>query len=133
MPSAFRAYAVALAVAAVASVAALASLAPRDLHDGPSLVVFTLLVLAGELLPVSVPRGEGFEEVTVSAPFALAAMALFGPLAAVVMYAASCLAVDLAKRTERAKMTFNASQSVLALAAASAVYAAIGDGLGAVL
>src|SRR3954470_4417628 len=133
MPSAFRAYTVALAVAAVASVAALASLAPRHLHDGPSLVVFALLVLAGELLPVSVPRGEGFEEVTVSAPFALAAMALFGPLAAVLMYGASCLVVDLAKRPQLAKAVFNLSQSVIALAAAAAVFAALGDGLAALL
>src|SRR3954447_13614116 len=133
MPSAFRAYTVALAVAAVASVAALASLAPRHLHDGPSLVVFALLVLAGELLPVSVPRGEGFEEVTVSAPFALAAMALFGPLAAVAMYGVSCLAVDLFKRTRIASAAFNLSQSVLALASATAAYDSLGGGLAPLL
>src|SRR3954466_5168993 len=126
MPSAFRAYTVALAVAAVASVAALAAPPPPALHDGPSLVVFTLLVLTGELLPVSIPRGEGFEEVTVSAPFALAAMALFGPLPAVAMYAVSCFAIDLAKRTAVPKAVFDVSRSVLALAAASAAYAALG-------
>src|SRR5690349_13282693 len=100
MRVAFRAYAAALTVAAGTAIAGLVMHSPRHLHDTAALVVFAALVVAGELLPLSVPRGEGFEEVTVSAPFALAAMALFGPLAAVTMYGASCLAVDLFKRTE---------------------------------
>src|SRR4051794_20118047 len=133
MRAAFRAYAAALTVAAAMAIAALAVHSPRHLDDGTALAVFAALVLAGELLPLSVPRGEGFEEVTVSAPFALAAMALFGPLAAVAMYGVSCLAVDLFKRTRVASAAFNLSQSVLALAAATAAYDALGGGLGPLL
>jgi EAL domain-containing protein (putative c-di-GMP-specific phosphodiesterase class I)/GGDEF domain-containing protein len=133
MPSAFRGYAAALAAAAAAAIALLIAGSPLDVDDGPALAVFAALIFAGELLPLHVPRGEGFEEVTVSAPFALAAMALFGPLAGVALYGASCFAVDVLKRTDRPKAAFNLSQSVLALVAAAGTYALLGDGLAQLL
>jgi EAL domain-containing protein (putative c-di-GMP-specific phosphodiesterase class I)/GGDEF domain-containing protein len=133
MPSAFRGYAAALALAAAAAIALLVAGSPLDVDDEAALAVFAALIFAGELLPLHVPRGEGFEEVTVSAPFALAAMAIFGPLAGVALYGAACLAVDVLKRTERTKAAFNLSESVLALAAAAGVYAALGDGLAQLL
>jgi EAL domain-containing protein (putative c-di-GMP-specific phosphodiesterase class I)/GGDEF domain-containing protein len=133
MPSAFRGYAAALAAAAAAAIALLVARSPLDVDDGPAVAVFALLIFAGEMLPLTVPRGEGFEEVTVSAPFALAAVALFGPLAGVAMYGAACFAVDLLKRTSRSKAAFNLSQSVIALAAAGGAYSLLGDSLVALL
>jgi diguanylate cyclase (GGDEF)-like protein len=132
VPFAFRDYSAGLLAAALAATAALVLTSPLPHVDAGAVAIFAALIAIGELLPLRVPRGEGFEEVTVSAPFALAAMVLFGPLVALAMYAGSCLVIDLVKRTELPKVGFNMSQSALALAAASGVYALLGGAYGMV-
>ena len=132
MPLAFRTYSAALILVALVSVLALAATADHSAGSAGAIPIFAALILVGELLPLRVPRGEGFEEVTVSAPFALAAMALFGPLVALAMYGGWCLAIDLAKRKHPVKAAFNLSQSAVALAAASGTYALLGGDHGAV-
>jgi predicted signal transduction protein with EAL and GGDEF domain len=127
--STFHAYAAALAAGASTSIVLLA-VTGSAAADPVGLTLFAALVLAGELLPVSVPRGEAFEEVTVSAPFALAMIPLFGALPAVAVYALVRVVIDVARRTELAKSAFNATQAVLALSAAAAVYALAGGRIG---
>jgi len=100
------------------------------------------LVLAGELLPIDVPRRDGFDRVTVSTAFAFAILLLFGLLPAVAAYAAASAVADVVARLNPFKVLFNAAQYALALFAAAAAMALAGDaapvatiadGLGAVL
>ncbi|MDP9377857.1 MAG: bifunctional diguanylate cyclase/phosphodiesterase [Actinomycetota bacterium] len=83
-------------------------------------LLFVALIVAGELLPVDVPRGGGRDRVTVSSAFAFAVLLLFGTLPAMVACALASLAADVPARLSPAKVAFNAAQYALAVAAAGA-------------
>jgi EAL domain-containing protein (putative c-di-GMP-specific phosphodiesterase class I)/GGDEF domain-containing protein len=120
----FQKYAAALAALA-ALVLVPVALAGFSVGDrAATLLVLAAFVVAGELLPVRLPRKASFiDELTVSATFALAIALMFGALAGVAAYVVGCVVADLANHTRADKALFNASQSVLAVAAAAGTFA----------
>jgi diguanylate cyclase (GGDEF)-like protein len=84
-------------------------------------------VVAGELLPIPVPRRHGLAKVTISTAFAFAILLRFGVIPAALVYVAAVLIADGLERLEPIKLLFNASQYALAMLAAAAVLAAMGS------
>jgi diguanylate cyclase (GGDEF)-like protein len=120
-PQAFVLYAVLVGALAAAALTALPWMSEWRV-DAPGLcVVLSAFVLAGELLPIPVPRRRGLARVTISAAFAFAILLRFGPGPAALIYVASSLIADVAGRLSALKILFNAAQYLLALAAAGAV------------
>ena len=63
--------------------------------DAPALfVTLSGFVLAGELLPIPVPRRRGLARVTISAAFAFAILLRFGPGPAALVYVSSSVIAD---------------------------------------
>ena len=120
-PHTFVVYAAVVAVVA----AALVALVPwtREWHVGhPAMfAVLSGFVLAGELLPIPVPRRRGLARVTISTAFAFAILLRCGPGPAALIYVASSVIADLAGRLAPLKILFNAAQYLLAVLAAGAV------------
>src|SRR5687768_18541251 len=85
-----------------------------------------LLVLAGELIPIDVPRRDGVDRVAISTAFAFAILLLFGLLPAIVAYAAASALADVSARLSALKVAFNAGQYALSLAAAALVLTLLG-------
>jgi signal transduction histidine kinase len=85
-----------------------------------------VFLIVAELLPITVPRGNEVEEVSVSTTFAFALLLGFGGrIAALCLAAASALA-DLVHGKPAWKALFNAAQYTLSMAAARAVFIALG-------
>ena len=84
------------------------------------------LVLVGELMPIDVPRRDGADRVAISTAFAFAMLLQFGLLPAVIAYAAASAIADVNSRLPLVKVTFNAAQYALSLAASALVLAALG-------
>jgi diguanylate cyclase (GGDEF)-like protein len=78
-------------------------------------------VLAGELLPIPVPRRNGLAKVTISTAFAFAILLRFGLAPATVVYVVSVVIADALERVAAIKILFNASQYALTMLAAGAV------------
>jgi len=85
------------------------------------------LVLVGELMPIDVPRRDGADRVAISTAFAFAMLLEFGLLPAVLAYAAASAIADVHARLSLVKVTFNASQYALSLAASALVLQALGE------
>src|SRR3954453_15169339 len=81
--------------------------------------LMALLVLAGELIPIDVPRRDGVDRVAISTAFAFAVLLQFGLLPAVAAYAAASVLADALARLSPLKIAFNAAQYSLSLAAAA--------------
>jgi diguanylate cyclase (GGDEF)-like protein len=120
-PRGFTLYVALVAGAAVASLILLPWMREWRVGDPALFVVLSLFVLAGELLPIPVPRRRGLTRVTISAAFAFAILLRFGPGPAVLIYVSSSVVADLAGRVSPLKTLFNAAQYVLAMVAATAV------------
>jgi diguanylate cyclase (GGDEF)-like protein len=88
--------------------------------------LLSLFVLAGELLPIPVPRRYGLAKVTVSTAFAFAILLRFGLWPATLVYVASVVIADGVERVAPIKVLFNASQYALAMIAAAGVLALAG-------
>ncbi len=84
-------------------------------------VVLSAFVLAGELLPIPVPRRRGLARVTISAAFAFAMLLRFGAGPAALIYVSSSVIADLAGRVAPVKILFNAAQYLLTIVAAAGV------------
>jgi diguanylate cyclase (GGDEF)-like protein len=108
-------------VAAAASAAALAWKVGWHLNAPARFWLLALFVLAGELLPIPVPRRHGLDKVAVSTAFAFAVLLCAGVLPALVVYAAASAIADLSARTAPIKVVFNSAQYVLSLAGAGVV------------
>jgi diguanylate cyclase (GGDEF)-like protein len=83
--------------------------------------VLAAFVLAGELLPIRVPRRNGLDKVTISTAFAFALLVSVGLLPACIVYAGASTIADLYQRTASVKVVFNAAQYVLSLAGAAII------------
>ena len=127
MPRAFACFAALTALAAAAALGALTWTLGWDLDASPLFWVLSALVLAGELLPIPVPRRHGLAKVTISTAFALALLIRFGAGPAIVVYAVCVVIADAVEHVAPIKILFNASQYVLAMASAAAVLALAGD------
>ena len=86
---AFRRYAVAVTAGGAGALAAAAHGAPPLPTGDWRWWLFAALILGGELAPIDVPRRDGLDRVTLSTAFGFAALLLFGPLPALVAYAAA--------------------------------------------
>jgi diguanylate cyclase (GGDEF)-like protein len=111
------------AVYTVAAAAALGAATPVGPPPGgwrqPQLWLLIGLTLAVELLPIRLPRHTSTDLITVSSPFALALLFLYGPFAAIATWTTAALVADLVGRLGPLKATFNASQYALSMAAAA--------------
>src|SRR5450755_3980650 len=108
-------------LAAAGSLAAFAATAGWHVDAPARFWLLALFVLAGELLPIPVPRRHGLDKVAVSTAFAFAALLCAGVIPACVVYAASSAIADLSVRTAPIKIAFNSAQYVLSLAGAGVV------------
>jgi signal transduction histidine kinase len=91
--------------------------------------LLTLLLLVGEVFPISVPRGGEVDELTASTTFAFALMIGFGTPTAVVAQVFASLIADILLRKSLWKVAFNAGQFALSLGAAGAIYHGLGGGM----
>ncbi|HYB31702.1 MAG TPA: EAL domain-containing protein [Solirubrobacteraceae bacterium] len=123
----FIVYVALVAAAAAASLVALPWVREWRVGDPALFVVLSAFVLAGELLPIPVPRRRGLTRVTISAAFAFAILLRFGLGPAVLVYVASSVIADLAGRVSPLKTLFNAAQYVLTMVAAAVVLRLAGD------
>ena len=115
---AFRRYAVAVTALGAGALAAAAHGAPPLPTGDWRWWLFAALILGGELAPIDVPRRDGLDRVALSTAFGFAALLLFGPLPALVAYAAASVLADATARLAPLKVLFNAAQYALSLAAA---------------
>ena len=122
VPRGFIVYASVTLVAALALLG-LAWAASWEITDQARFWMLAVFVLAGELLPIPVPRRHGLDKVTISTPFAFAMLLCFGAAPAMVVYAACSVIADCRERTAPIKVVFNAAQYVLTIAAAAGVMA----------
>ena len=83
--------------------------------------LFAVFIVLGELMPIEIARRGNDDTVTVSTAFAFAALLAFGAGPAVAAYAGASVVFDLVNRSPVARLTFNAGQYALALAAAALV------------
>ncbi len=108
-------------VAAAGAVAALGWKVGWHVETPGRFWLLAVFVLAGEFLPIPVPRRHGLDKVAVSTAFAFAMLLCVGILPACAVYAAASATADLSARTAPVKVVFNAAQYVLSLAGAGAV------------
>ncbi len=128
IPRRFVDFTVLTAVAAVGAMVAVGWAVGGRVETPVRFWLLAFFVLAGELLPVAVPRRHGLDKVTISAAFAFAMLLCAGVLPACAVYAAAVMIVDLWERTAPVKVVFNAAQYVLSLAGAGAVLVLSGAG-----
>lgn len=89
--------------------------------------LFVILLLLGEIFPISIPRKGGeVDEVTASTTFAFALMIGFGTPAAVVAQVFASVAADAILRKSPWKIAFNAGQYALSLGIAGMLYHGLG-------
>jgi len=117
VPARYTRFTLAVTAAAVAALALAATLAhTHPWATDPLFWLLAALCLAGEALPIRLARRTSFDEVTISTAFAFAVLLAFGALPAMALYALVTLTVDLARRREPTRITFNAAQYTLTLA-----------------
>src|SRR4051812_27453396 len=122
----YRGYAAGVSALGLVVLGVVAAVDGRSEPLGATFWLLAALVLAGELLPMEVPRGESFDRVTLSGAFAFALLLLAGPLPATAAYVLASVVADGADRIAPAKLVFNAGQYALSVFAAFAVLAAFG-------
>ena len=126
LPRAFVVYAAVITAAAVAALVGLGWTWTWRVDSPALLVMLSLFVFAGELLPIPVPRRHGLAKVTISTAFAFAILLWFGVWPATVVYVTSSVLADSIDRVAPIKGMFNAAQYALAMIAAAGVLALAG-------
>ena len=89
-------------------------------------VMFALFVLLGELIPITVPRGNDTEEITTSTTFAFGLLLGWGVAWGMTALVVASLVADIVRQKPLRKILFNAGQYALAIGGAGLVYAALG-------
>ena len=129
VPKAYQRYTACVLAAAV--LAGVGAAVLGDTRPWASEGLFWLLAgmcLLGEVLPIRLARKEHYDEVTVSTAFAFAVLLAYGPLPAMALYAIVSVVADAFARTDAVRITFNAAQYALSVAAAAVVLALLTDG-----
>jgi len=98
----------------------------EELLRHPQFWVIAALVVVGEMRPIVTPGRSGLESPVASLTFGLAALLYWGFPVAVLLRAASSLAVGLAQRKAPHRCAFNAAQTTLSTAAAALALALTG-------
>jgi diguanylate cyclase (GGDEF)-like protein len=91
-----------------------------------TIVLFTPLVVLGELFPIRVRRRDDEEEITVSTPFAFTLLLTSGVAAASLALVLASVLGDALRRKPVWKASFNVAQFALSTAAAGGVLALLG-------
>ena len=118
----FALYVAGVVALAIAALTMLPWVTSWQVTDPALLVVLSVFVLAGELLPIPVPRRHGHARVTISAAFAFAILLRFGRRSG-----GARVRLELGDRRLRSsassplKILFNAAQYALAIVAAGGV------------
>jgi diguanylate cyclase (GGDEF)-like protein len=86
-------------------------------RDPVEFLIFAICVVLGELRPVNIRRGDGTTSITVSTTFAFALLLRYGTEPAMLIFAGASMIGDIVGRAEWWKVTFNAAQYALAMAA----------------
>jgi diguanylate cyclase (GGDEF)-like protein len=94
---------------------------PKAWADQPLFWLLAGLCLLGELLPVRLARRLSYDEVTVSTAFAFTVLIAYGPLPAMLLWAAASVVADALQRTALVKIVFNAAQYVVSVAGAGLI------------
>ena len=94
----------------------------------PATAMFAVLLTLGEFFPVPIRHRNQTKAVLFTSTFAFALVPVAGTGAAVLAHVASSVLADLIHRKPVIKISFNAAQFTLALAAGGAVYVAAGGG-----
>jgi len=94
---------------------------PGAWSSEPLFWLLAVLCLLGELLPVRLARRLSFDEVTVSTAFAFTVLIAYGPLPAMLLYAATSALADVVHRTAPVKIVFNAAQYAVSVAVAGVI------------
>ena len=120
-----------VALVSVAGVGLFAAMAARAGVQGlghipPSYWLIAAFVLGGELFPITVPRRDDVEQITISTTFAFALLIDSRTTGAIAALAVSSVIADLIHRKPIRKVLFNLAQCSLAIGAAGGVYAALG-------
>jgi diguanylate cyclase (GGDEF)-like protein len=118
VPRAFIIYSSLTALAAAAIFGAVASRLAWPIDDPALFWLLAAFVLAGELLPIPVPRRNGLAKVTISTAFAFAILLRFGIGPAAAVYVVSVVIADGVSGVAPIKILFNAAQYALAIGAA---------------
>jgi diguanylate cyclase (GGDEF)-like protein len=115
-------------VVGMATLAVTTAVGLRALTASPLgyVVLFTPLVVLGELLPIRVRRHDDEEEVTVSTPFAFSLLLTSGVAAAVLALVLASVMADALRRKPTWKAAFNVAQFALSVGAAGLVLNAFG-------
>lgn len=125
----FRGY---LWLISVAGVGALIALAATSADGDPirtastGLWVLLAFALFGELVPLTIARGDDENELSTSPAFAFAILLIWGPVPAIVTTVIASVARDLAKGKAWYRVRFNVGQYTLAFLAATAVLRSLG-------
>jgi signal transduction histidine kinase len=90
--------------------------------------LFGALAVAGELLPIRAPRDGDIEEIGVSTTFVFAVLLHYGTAEAILVSAVASAVADAVDGKEPWKIAFNVGQYAISVAAAGAVYEALGGG-----
>jgi diguanylate cyclase (GGDEF)-like protein len=126
-------YGYVIAICALGLVTVVALFATADLRHAISsrTVLFALFVIAGELLPIKVPRDGEEDEITTSTTFSLALLLTAGVLPAVIAQILGSALSDVLRRKPWWKVAFNGAQYSLSLLVAGTVLLSLtGAGFG---
>jgi hypothetical protein len=126
VPNRFKAFTALTVALAAASLMPFVATTGWDESAPLRFLLLSTFVLAGELLPIPVPRSDGHDKITISTAFAFALLITSGVPQACLVYAAASVIADLLARTAAVKFVFNAATYVVSLAGAGAVLAALG-------
>jgi diguanylate cyclase (GGDEF)-like protein len=121
VPQSFVTYTALTTAAAVVALAVVGWQLPWRIDEPALFWLLAAFVLAGELLPIPVPRRNGMARVTISSAFAFAILLRFGIGPATVVYIGSVVIADGVERVAPIKILFNAAQYALAMMAAGGV------------
>ncbi|MEO7630365.1 MAG: EAL domain-containing protein [Mycobacteriales bacterium] len=94
---------------------------------GAGLWVLLAFSLFGELVPLTIARGDDENEMSTSPAFAFAILIIWGPVPAIITTALASLGRDMMKRKSAERVVFNVGQYTLALAAAAGVLRLYGN------
>ena len=126
VPNRFKVFTSLTVALAVASLVPFVLTTGWHVHTPLRFLLLSVFVLAGELLPIPVPRSGGHDKITISTAFAFALLITSGVPEACLVYAAATVIADLLAGTAAVKIVFNAATYVVSLAGAGAVLVALG-------
>src|SRR5919198_2782395 len=112
MSARLRWYVAIIASAALLTVAVLAPLVDGDRlrQQSGAVVLFALLLFAGQLVPIPIPLRREMKEPDISSTFGFALIPLAGVGVAVLVFAACSVAAGRGHRKAPVKLAFNAPQ-----------------------